>query len=335
MTPLTRRFPGRTPLRGLTAFVALVVTLGGCSGIDPQPIDEPPDPESPCNVLPQVYNAFPSGAFGVVGADSTFELAAWNIQNFPKAGTGTIDRVVDIVNTLDIDLYCLQEIEDTTGFRTLLNRLPDHGGLYSPDVYNFGSYQKTGVLYRKDVLTLNSWRVPPEFLGNNYAFPRPPLEVDFTARGGGAQYRFKVIVLHLKAGMNNADDQARRRAATSIMHNYLEARAVIEPDMNYIVAGDWNDVLTDQVNNSFEDFLADSGNFLYLTTALIPRPDLQSHPIGLIDHIMVTRSACPEFANGRITTLRLDLLYPTSANPSYGTFVSDHRPVVAVFPAFR
>jgi len=308
----------------------LVLALASCSGLDPTDDPDPVDPDSPCSIGPAVFNAFPSG-YGAVGTDTTLEIACWNIQNFPKAGAGTIDRVVDIVNTLRIDLYGLAEIEDTTQFRVLLNRLPNHLGVYSPDVYGFGNYQKTGFLYDKRVLTMNYRRVPPEFLGNNYAFPRPPLEADFTARGNGHEYHFRAIVMHLKAGKDNADDQARRVAATVILHDYLEARAVSEPGVDYVLLGDWNDVLTDSPLelNTFRDFLNDPSNFLFLSQSLVPRNDLTSHPIGLIDHIMVNRSACPEFSAGRISTLRLDLLLS-----GYSTFVSDHRPVVAVFRAF-
>ena len=313
-----------------TALTGLILVLAACSGLDPTPEPDPIDPNSPCGTGPAVFNAFPTG-FGPVGTDTTLEIATWNIQNFPKAGTGTIDRVVEIVNTLRIDLYGLEEIEDTTQYRVLLNRLPDHAGVYSPDVYGFGNYQKTGFLYNKSVLTMNYRRVPPEFLGNSFAFPRPPLEADFTARGNGHEYHFRAIVMHLKAGKDNADDQARRVAATTILNNYLEARALAEPGIDYVLLGDWNDVLTDTPMelNTFRDFLADPSNFLFLSKSLTSRSDMSSHPIGLIDHIMVNRSACPEFSAGRIGTLRLDLLVT-----GYTSFVSDHRPVVAVYRAF-
>jgi len=46
----------------------------------------------------------------VAGAGSTLEIMTWNIENFPKNGQNTIDQIVAIMDTLDVDLIAVQEI---------------------------------------------------------------------------------------------------------------------------------------------------------------------------------------------------------------------------------
>ena len=60
------------------------------------------------------------------GTDSTFEVVSWNIEWFPKNGSATIDSVSKIIESLDADLLGLQEIDDTTICRQMINNLPDY-----------------------------------------------------------------------------------------------------------------------------------------------------------------------------------------------------------------
>jgi endonuclease/exonuclease/phosphatase family metal-dependent hydrolase len=311
------------------AALAMIVAVG-CSGLDPQRPDDPPDPNSPCNVLPQVVAGFPNG-YGPVGTDTTLDMATWNIQNFPKQNTSTIDRVVSIVNTLGLDLYGLEEIEDTTAFRTLLTRLPEYGGIYSPDTYG-SFYQKTGILYKKSVITVEDAFVPPEFQSRSYSFAsRLPMDITIRAEANGRIYRFHLMVVHLKAGASNEEDAVRRRDASNALHSYMDKMTALEPGVDFAIIGDWNDFLTDPISyNSFPSFLNDAGDYKFLTSALVGRSDMNSHPLGLIDHILVNRGACPEFSSGRITTLRLDQVVD-----GYTTYVSDHRPVMVSIPVFK
>ena len=86
---------GAAPHFLLLVTVLFVAVLGGCSGLDPQkPDDDGVDPNSPCSALPEVVVGFPNG-YGPVGTDTTLDVATWNIQNFPKAGGETVDRVAE------------------------------------------------------------------------------------------------------------------------------------------------------------------------------------------------------------------------------------------------
>ncbi|HBE11943.1 MAG TPA: hypothetical protein DCY76_05855, partial [Flavobacteriales bacterium] len=50
------------------------------------------------------------------GLPNTLDIATWNIEWFPKNGNATIERVQTIIQNLDIDLWAIQEIDDTTAF---------------------------------------------------------------------------------------------------------------------------------------------------------------------------------------------------------------------------
>ena len=324
----------------------------GCAGIDGDD-DDPDPPQGACGTYPAIFNAFPSGWPATVGTDTTLEVATWNLEFFAERRQVKIAKTIDIMTTLKIDLYGVEEISDTTDFNQLVAGLPGHSGRLSPDRYFDGSYQKTGFLWDSSFITASNIHVPAEFDSNSYhfpddylvqdsnsqgdvvpgndPFPRPPLEGTFRAVKNGRTYEFNAIVMHLKAGKNNADDQLRRREATYIIENYLAKQAAQNPTRKYILLGDWNDALNDQpmALNSFRALLEEPDDYTFLTTPMVTRGDLSSHPIGLVDHVMVNRAACGDFSTGRVTTMRLDLVYP-----GYSSDVSDHRPVVALFKAF-
>ncbi|KPL06520.1 hypothetical protein AMJ86_08230, partial [bacterium SM23_57] len=144
------------------------------------------------------------------GSEATFDLVTWNIENFPMQGQATVDSVRMIILALQVDMIAVQEIADTTAFRNLVNSLDEWEGVYSADEYSPGEYQKTGILYRTDQITLMN--VGQLFLNEWYAFPRPPLMARVVWQRGTQQFDFHLIVVHLKAG-GGAEDLDRRREA--------------------------------------------------------------------------------------------------------------------------
>ncbi|OPX31978.1 hypothetical protein B1H10_08125, partial [candidate division KSB1 bacterium 4484_188] len=109
----------------------------------------------------------------------------------------TVRDVVEIIRDLDIDMITMVEVADTLKFRALLDSLPNYGGTYSPDVYGSGSYQKTAVFYKKDMIQVSQKK--SLFAGDGYSFPRPPLQVRVIAQKNNKTFDFTLIVLHLKA----------------------------------------------------------------------------------------------------------------------------------------
>ncbi|MFO7651634.1 MAG: endonuclease/exonuclease/phosphatase family protein [bacterium] len=257
------------------------------------------------------------------GTDTTFELTTWNIENFPKAGTATLAALRSIIPRLDIDLFAVQEIADTIAFRDLVASLAGYEGIYSADDYgNF--YQKTGVIYRRDLVTVGGVR---QLFWHNDSVTRPPLSIQVATSVNGQVFDFELIVVHLKAGGSDAD-RAERRATCRLLKGYIDALLQGGGDPDIVVAGDWNDNLNDPPSqNSFQVFLDDTVNYRFLTAPLVGNSRQSSYIGGsLIDHVMVTRDALGEYGTGWTETLRLD-----DEVAGYVDEVSDHRPVMAAF----
>jgi exonuclease III len=303
-----------TTLHKFFFYTALLgaLLIGGCG----QHRVTSTEPTEPGFVQPQGYA-------------NTFELATWNIENFPQ-NSSTTELVGKIIDALDVDLYAIQEISDTTAFRGLLSRLPGYDGLFSWDEYYWGDYQKTGIIYKRSVVSVSQSR--QLFEGDWDAFPRPPLETHIVAERNGQRFDFVLIVVHLKAG-GDQEDFERRREAIQKLKVYLEGQVISGQERDYIVAGDWNDEIDDPLyENAFTEFLDDSLNYRFLTSSLAGQFGSASYPRygSLIDHILISQDAFIEYQGGSTKTLRLD-----DELSNYLDEISDHRPVMASFPVFE
>ncbi len=262
------------------------------------------------------------------GSDAALEVVSWNIRNFPSNGEQTVLDVLEIIRDLDVDVVAVQEIADTVAFRQLLDSLKDYSGVYSADTYSNG-YQKTGVIYRKSLLKLDS--KIQIFTDDWYAFPRPPLKVHLTATRNGKSFDFNLIVLHLKArsGSENVD---RRRDAIQKLHQYVTQQIQAGDDPDYILAGDWNDELLDsEPENVFLPFLNDTANFVILTLPLARKGEYTyiGYYQSLIDHIVLSRSIDQRYPEIVTEILKIDEVYA-----AYKDNVSDHRPVATRIPVW-
>ncbi len=262
------------------------------------------------------------------GTDASLEVVSWNIRNFPSNGQQTVLDILEIIRDLNVDVVALQEIADTIAFRQLLDSLKDYAGIYSADTYSNG-YQKTGVIYRKTLLHLDSQT--QIFTDDWYAFPRPPLKVHLTATRDGQQFDFNLIVLHLKA-RGGSENIERRRDAVQKLHQYVIQQVQGGDDPDYILAGDWNDELLDPDDeNVFLPFLTDTANFLILTLPLAQQGEYTyiGYYQSLIDHIVISQTIAQKYPEMVTEILKIDEIYS-----AYKDNVSDHRPVATRIPVW-
>lgn len=277
-------------------------------------------------------NTSPSFQLPAEGNENTLEIATWNLKNFPEHGKSSIEYISTIIKQLDIDIYAIQEIENVYYFNQLVNELPEYKGLYSDDKYNSGEYQKTGIIYKKNIVSIQSKEML--FTDNTYAFPRPPMLLNIKVEKQGSYFDFYLIVIHLKA-YGEPENIERRRAAAVALKNYMDIKISDESEYekDYIVAGDWNDEIDDAPSsNAFQIFINVPNNYKFLTMELADDPKNASYPLqsSLIDHILISKDCFFEYNGGKTKTLRLDD-YVTK----YFYYVSDHRPVVSIFPVFE
>jgi predicted extracellular nuclease len=265
------------------------------------------------------------------GSDISFEVMSWNIENFPKLGEQTIQDVAEIVYDLEADLFGLVEIADTSSFRRLLSFLPAYDGIYSDDQYSPGEYQKTAIIFKKEMITISGKKML--FSDDSYSFPRPPLQVYVQAFHNQKWFDFTLIVLHLKA-YGGEENEARRRSACVKLKNYLDLEITNSADQDYMVVGDWNDELSDPpAENVFQVFLNDPLNYSFLTQILLNDPVVNATYIGsfnsIIDHILISKDLESEYTNGYLQLIKADQFFS-----AYTYEVSDHRLVGVKFFVF-
>ena len=76
-----------------------------------------------------VINSF--GTSINIGTDSTLDIITWNIENFPKQDTVTIDYLSELIDSLDVDIIAMQEIWGngaSNSFQNLKNKLDGWDG---------------------------------------------------------------------------------------------------------------------------------------------------------------------------------------------------------------
>jgi endonuclease/exonuclease/phosphatase family metal-dependent hydrolase len=250
------------------------------------------------------------------GSLETLEVMTWNLENFAKNGDLTVQYVSALLDSLEVDIIALQEIENPTKFSQLYNSLPQWNG-----------YLSTGAAYDINLAFLYRQNLQPEFYqiltDDWYAFPRSPLVMEVTVDG----YDLMIINNHFKAG-GDSDDEERRRQASENLKLFLDENY---PSTALIVLGDLNDQLTDPPQqNVFSIFLEDQGNYLFTDYQLeVAGVDNYSYPSwpSHLDHVLISDELYTAFLQEKseVQTLQVDQYFESWSE--YETNVSDHLPV--------
>jgi len=262
-----------------------------------------------------------------LGRNSRLEVMTWNLHNFPATDT-TVANLAALVTRMDADLIAFQEIADIAAFTDLLAALPAYDGRYSPDVYT-GGYQKTGFVWRRDLLSLIG--TSSLFASNSYAFPRPPFQASFditTCDGSLARVAF--INVHLKASDGDpADDEtneARRRAAVVALKTYTDG-LLQGGTPKVVVLGDFNDMLSAPADDFvFTAYANDPSHYTFATSTLDDGVEYTYIVFPhFFDHLLLSQALVPALVAADTLVLHLDELVTTY---TYTSVISDHRPVL-------
>lgn len=256
------------------------------------------------------------------GNDATFELATWNIENFPK-GVSTPKVVADLIASLDIDMVALQEVQDQVAFEEVVARLRGYDGLVSSHTYSDGSYQKVGYIYRTELVSVSGAFLL--FDDNGYEFPRPALKLDVVVKTE-PPINFQAVALHLKAG-GGFQDRQRRQEAVVLLENFLRNAVDGGGNDRIAVIGDFNDTL-DNGSAVFAPLTNAADRYTIQTTSNDAAGDVSFVPSSvLLDHIVTTQEFNDAFADGNTIIPRLDMQMT-----GYEGQISDHLPVIMRLP---
>jgi endonuclease/exonuclease/phosphatase family metal-dependent hydrolase len=260
-----------------------------------------------------------------VSMDQTLDVVTWNIEWFGSASNDPSDddlqlsNVIKVVETIDADIYALQEISSPTRFNALVDSLEGYGGFLA----DFSQTQETAYLFKRSTIdslsgvTLTS---NDGFTQSDWANGRYPLMFRFNANINNEQQEIYAFNIHAKAfGDQGSYDQ--RVAASIELKEYLDRNYASD---NVIMLGDYNDEITSSTFNQnespYKNFLDDS-EYTIISKALEDDGFASQSSGSFLDHITISSELSDEYFTG---TERVE-------NPSYvGSYLSttsDHYPV--------
>ena len=265
------------------------------------------------NLIFNPDNSFFNSSFNFKGTNETLDIITWNIENYPKHEL-TNNYINEIIDSLNVDIIALQEIEDNVSFNDLITSLNGWSGYRASSA----SYDMNlAYLYKTSEISMINFN---EIFSNDaWSFPRSPLVLEFIYKN----QEFIIINNHFKC-CSGDDEESRRLSASNLLYNYINANL---EHKKVIVLGDFNDLLNDNEINIFENFLDDNQNYSFTDYNIAISSDqywsFPSWPSHL-DHILITN----ELFNDEISTNTIMIDYSLNGGLStYDYYISDHRPV--------
>jgi endonuclease/exonuclease/phosphatase family metal-dependent hydrolase len=267
---------------------------------------EPPLPEDPSVFVPCI--AYP-------GTNQSLDIVSFNVETFPINGYNSVIMVASLLNTINGDVYALQEVASESGFNQLVKLMPGYTGLFyliNEDEWNLA------YLFKSSEITVDASAIRLLFTDSQY-FPRPPFEVKIHHIPTNSD--LFIINNHLKC-CGGADNETSRRNASEMLKDYIDTS---RPNDAVVVLGDLNDEITGTTSdeNPFLNFINDPADFRFADMSIAKGSQLwwsyPSYP-SHIDHILITNELFD-----RVDTTLVYKAAPCYSD--YSNYISDHRPV--------
>ncbi|WP_407526689.1 Ig-like domain-containing protein [Lacibacter sp. MH-610] len=191
----------------------------------------------------------------------SLDVVNWNLtwfggtSNPPTNEQQQMLNAIKVMDSLDADIYLLQEIVDTARLGTVTRALKN--GPYSYIVSLFGSgapdntsgnwptTQKLAYIYRSNMFSNIRSRAYTSTSTNpnnnfNWSSGRFPFLMEADVTVDGVSKRIAFFNIHAKADLGVATDYQRRKAGADLMADSLNA---FYPTQHFLIAGDYNDDL--------------------------------------------------------------------------------------------
>jgi endonuclease/exonuclease/phosphatase family metal-dependent hydrolase len=184
--------------------------------------------------------------------------------------------------------------------------------------------QKLGVLFKRDLVRVIDAKLILTQNNNDFA-GRPPLQVRMRVSMNGRSEELVLIVLHMKATLDDASWRRRANAADALKQ-YLDATW---PSQRVLIVGDWNDDVDQSLTRGrpspYDNFVQDVARYRFITAALSARGVSSTASYhDMIDHHLATRALANTELRNAVEVETLDRLIP-----NYKRTTSDHYPVIS------
>jgi endonuclease/exonuclease/phosphatase family metal-dependent hydrolase len=323
----------------------LVVLIASCG--TPYQAEEDPEEEQEEEQEEQIEQNDP------VSPDGILETVTWNIEWYGSESNGPSNEmlqtknIVEVVDSLDADLYAFQEVSDQDALNNILQYMEGYRGFtasHVPRNQDMAFVYNTNTIDSLEAGEINDVRQEYQNDWSYYwASGRTPLFFRFNYTYQNTTQEFYAVVIHGKANTgSNSEEYAeayqRRQKAAEGLYYYLQDN---KPDANIILLGDYNDDVDQSIyyadengedvyqETPYDEFVEDIQNFEIITKVLSEAGETASVPeeyTDLIDHITISDELFDEHVQN--STL---IHEPRSYIENYGTTTSDHLPVWAKF----
>lgn len=269
-----------------------------------------------------------------ISKDSTFDVVTWNIEWFGSETNGPDDldlqlnNVLEVIRTIDADLYALQEIVDKPRYFALRDSLEDFSGFYA----SYSQSQKTAYMFRTSVIdSLDSGLLEAQQNESDWAGGRFPLFFEFDVTIADQKLRVFTYNLHSKAFADQNAYNQRSNSAASLKEYLDRSRS----NASVIILGDFNDELTESTfrgePSPYEPFVQD--NFYLPITLPLEQAGQVSYLSeefrSFIDHIIATNVLKNIHIQGAQQVADISYI------ENFETTTSDHAPVWTRFDFTR
>jgi endonuclease/exonuclease/phosphatase family metal-dependent hydrolase len=274
-----------------------------------------------------------------VAKSQTLDVTTWNLKWFGRPfDTDGVTRlgpadsllqfrnVVRVLDSIDADVYALEEVSNNALFMRIVDSLPRYGAViagFAPPQPQFVP-QRTAYLFKRSII--DTVRTEMVLTSSQFAAGRFPLRLEFDATLNGVKRRFHAFVIHAKSGSTQRDYDLRTSDA-KLLYDFLNTSY---PTQNVILAGDFNDSPTASIFQSlptpYLPFVQDSVRYTTITASLA-RQGLSSFSTGgMIDNVVVSNELTRSALTGgeKIES-------PFTYIAGYTTTTTDHFPVTTRF----
>ena len=247
------------------------------------------------------------------------DIITWNCEFFPANGDLTIDALSEAVIEMNPDIVAFQEIKKRGWFSKLMMYLPEYDFIISQQ----SSFMDQAIIYKKDLFDLVARK--ELFAESDYFFAgRPPLQCDLLFKENNQ--KLSIINLHMKCCDSGLQ---RRKLAAKQLYDYVKENINNSLSNQYIILGDWNDDLKDDIGeHCFDSFINDSTMF-FPTFDITYDLEQASYPkepyVSFLDHILVSNSLV-DGKNYIVKTIPIDEYM--GSYDIYEKYISDHMPVL-------